>query len=215
MNENLPTESKYQTFKRYYRNLEPLVFKSQNRVYTAAIFSFFAISLFGWFAIRPTIKTILTLRREISDKTEINRQMESKIADLISAQSVYQSIENQLFLLDEAMPKNPEAVETVLQMRNLVGTSDATIASLMVGNSIPLEVNSKSIISKNGDELVFNSNLLGSYIALEEIMSKVNNMRRIVNIEQLSIEKSEEDSNLTDLNNLLQMNIQLRSFFNP
>src|SRR4030042_3240810 len=124
MNENLPTQNKFSRFRRYYTAIEPILDKPRTRIYTAVIFSFLAISLFGWYAIKPTVQTIITLRKEIAEKTILNQQMEEKIASLIEAQNQYQAIHPQLSLLKEAIPSNPEAIELVIQTKNLVQTTE-------------------------------------------------------------------------------------------
>ena len=72
-------KKEYDRYKRYYLSMEPVLTKPVNQAYTAIIFSFLAVSLFGWYAIRPTVQTIVTLKREIADKTVLNKQMEDKI----------------------------------------------------------------------------------------------------------------------------------------
>src|SRR3989338_2007521 len=109
-------------YKRYYQSIEQVANKPQARAYTTAIFSFLAVSLFGWYAIRPTLQTILYLRREIIDKTDISKKMEEKISNLIGAQATYQSVENQLPLLHAALPTNPQAVSLVQQIKKLADT---------------------------------------------------------------------------------------------
>ncbi len=58
-------KSELQRFRRYYQRLGPFLTKQKNSQSTAAIFSLLAVSLFGWYAVRPTVPTILSLRREI------------------------------------------------------------------------------------------------------------------------------------------------------
>jgi len=89
-------KQEYQRYKKYYLNLVPLLQQPVSRAYTTIIFSFLAISLFGWYAIRPTMQTIFELKREIADKTDLNQKMEEKISALIEAQAVYQDIETKI-----------------------------------------------------------------------------------------------------------------------
>ena len=83
-------KTEIQRYRKYYHSLEPVLAKPRSKAYTTIVFSFLAVSLFGWYAIMPTIQTILFLQREIKDKTQLSTQMEDKIAALIEAQSYYQ-----------------------------------------------------------------------------------------------------------------------------
>jgi len=84
--------------------------KPKMRASTTAVFSFLAISLFTWYAIRPTAQTIIFLRREISDKTALNEQMENKITALIESQDTYEKIKERLPIVQQALPPNPDGV---------------------------------------------------------------------------------------------------------
>src|SRR5689334_1508190 len=83
-------------FKRFYQQLTPTLKKPKAQASTGAVFSFLAIALFALYAIRPTAQTIIYLRREIADKTVVNKQMEDKITALIEAQNTYESIQDRL-----------------------------------------------------------------------------------------------------------------------
>src|SRR3972149_7715954 len=106
-------------YRRYYQSIENITKRPNTHFYTTTIFSFLAVSLFGWYAIRPTIQTILFLQREIRDKTELNKKMEDKIAALIEAQAYYQEVEPLLPVLDESLPSQPDAIPLIMQLRNL------------------------------------------------------------------------------------------------
>src|SRR5437762_11759734 len=97
-------KTEYEKYRRYYQSLTPNLDKPENRAYTAIIFSFLVVSLFGWYAIRPTMQTIFTLKREIADNTEINIQMENKISALIEAQAGYQEVEPKIPIVNQALP---------------------------------------------------------------------------------------------------------------
>ena len=124
-------------FHRYYQRLQPIMKKPKARATTTAVFSFLAISLFVLYAIRPTAQTIIFLRREISDKTALNQKMEDKITALIEAQTNYESIQDKVPLVDEALPQNPDAIILARQLRNLANISGASISAMNM-SSLPI-----------------------------------------------------------------------------
>jgi Tfp pilus assembly protein PilO len=221
MNENLPTQNRFARFRRYYTALEPILEKPRTRVYTAVIFSFLAISLFGWYAIKPTVQTIITLRKEIADKTVLNQQMEQKITSLIEAQNVYQEIQPQLPLLQEAIPTDPEAIELVLQVRNLVQTTEATMSSGGFGN-VPLvssdESDGKKTTSAALDTREYNVNtsLVGGFPSLETLLNGFMTMRRITTIQSITIVPSTDSTIAHPLaTKILNLSLVLKSYFKP
>jgi hypothetical protein len=218
----LPTNNKFTRFNRYYRSIGPVLEKPKNRVYTAIIFSFLAISLFGWYAIRPTIQTILYLRREIADKTEINAKMEAKIASLIEAQSSYQDIQDRLPLINEAIPQTPEAVDLALQLRNVVGTTEATYSSIVVSSAPFTSEKPKETTKKSNTENAFDLTVVseGDYINLEMIINELATMRRLVDLKSIDISSGSEyfsspESTESAIANYLKMSSYLTSFYNP
>ena len=112
-------KNELQKYHKYYKALEPKLNKPTSKAYTTIVFSFLVVSLFGWYAIRPTIQTIIYLQREIRDKTELSKKMEDKISALIEAQAYYQEIEPLLPVIDQALPSKPDAIPVLIQLRNL------------------------------------------------------------------------------------------------
>lgn len=188
-------KTELQRYRRYYQSLEPLFRISKNQNYTAIIFSFLAISLFGWYAIRPTIQTILTLKKEITDKTDISKKMEDKISALIEAQAAYSEVEPFLPVIEQALPSQPDALPLVLQFRNLANLTGVSIFSIQVP-SVPLlgQVASASalrakIAGQNTKQQVFDISLsvTGDYASLSTFLTGLIEIRRIVSIESTSI----------------------------
>ena len=124
-------------FHRFYQQITPVLKKPKAQASTAAVFSFLAISLFAWYAVRPTAQTIIYLQREIADKTALNKQMEDKITALIEAQATFETIQDKLPLLEQALPRNPDAVLLARQVYHIAAVSQASISAIVVP-SLPL-----------------------------------------------------------------------------
>lgn len=216
MTEQTPQPAKIK-FRKYFTALEPFIDKPKNRVYTAAVFSFLAISLFGWYAIRPTVKTILFLQKEIAEKTEINKKMENKIADLIEAQIKYQEIQNDLVQIEEAIPKSPESIDLALQLRNLVATTNASISAYSLGSELPLvntpdQIKKPAINKDNHNNVPVSLTVNGEYPTLEETLNKFNQLKRIVTVNSVSLAPSKKSTSLLG-ENLLQLVMQIQSYY--
>lgn len=182
-------------YKRYYQSIEQVASKPQARAYTTAIFSFLAVSLFGWYAIRPTLQTILFLQREIDDNKKINQQMEEKIGKLIEAHATYQSIKADLPYISQALPPDPELLSALGQIRNVAQLRGASISAI-TSSAAPLLSNEqtapnkltspKDISNLKVKNVQLSVVLVGTYDILEGIIEDILSMRRIITIDTLN-----------------------------
>lgn len=222
---NTPSQESLKGFKRYYKPLEPLIKKPQNRVYTATILSFLVISLFLWYAVKPTMQTIITLRREIKDNREISKQMEEKISALVQAQAAYQSISQELYILSEAVPRDPDPVNALISIRNLAEKTGITVTSLQVPE-VMLEGTTASqsatpgTASLPGDPqpVPFTMSLEGTYETMASFLSELVSMRRIMTIKKISIEPTAGTSVNEDASILepqLRIILDLQTYYLP
>lgn len=182
-------KKEYERYKRYYQSIEPEIQKPANRAYTAIIFSFLVISLFGWYAIRPTMQTIFTLKREIVDKTDIDKKMEDKISALIEAQAAYQDIEPDLPLIGQALPNTSDAVRAAAQIQNLAADSHVLIDTISI-SSVPLSAESKPGIQQKTTTAKLSNfpvslSVTGAYTDITAFIRGLLNLRRIVQIDSL------------------------------
>ncbi len=183
-------------YRRYYQTLEHVAGKSKTNVYATAIFSFLVVSLFGWYAIRPTLQTILFLRRQIADDQVVNQKMEDKITTMIQAQSNYQTIQKDLPLLTEALPDDPDAIRVVASLRNLSQITQASISALSV-SQVPLTPQAPSAtasaitssIPKKAKiaDIPVSLSLSGSFSSVATFLDGVLSMRRILTVESINI----------------------------
>lgn len=205
------------TYNRYYRQIQEAATKPRTRAYTMIVFSLLAISLLGWYAIRPTVQTILYIRKEIEDKTLVNNKMDEKIASLIQAQTDYNSLFSRLPVLVEALPKNPEALAFATQLRNIAHESGVTLSTLRFTN-VPLSSDeifaSSSANSPTINSIAISGTLLGPYENLRFFLTGLNNLRRIASVSLLKIDPLGSGSlGATGSGNLLQLTLQLNGYY--
>ncbi len=201
-------------FHRYYQKLSPVLKKPKMRATTTAVFSFLAISLFAWYAIRPTAQTIIFLRREIADKTVLNEQMENKISTLIEVQATYETIKDRLPVIEQALPYNPDAVILARQLRNLAVINGASISAIQIP-SLPVlgqeaTPGAKLTPSKQLEQFPLSVVLSGSYTSIKGFMDGLLTLRRITGIDTISIKPALRQGLPGDA---LQLSIRLQSYY--
>lgn len=195
---NSDNKSGFERYKRYYQNIGSSVSQPKTQAYTTAIFSFLAVSLFGWYAIRPTVETILFLQREIADNTVVNRQMEDKISKLIDVQTTIQQNQNNLPLLSEALPQDPAAVVVASALKNLAGNAGASVSAINLSNvplvsgaATPSAQTAKSPLAILPNpkimDIPITLNVSGTFSSLQNFLNSIVNLRRIITINAIDI----------------------------
>jgi Tfp pilus assembly protein PilO len=171
------------------------------RAYVEIFLTLTAISLFGIFAIRPTIITIGKLLQEIKAKEETLKTMNDKISNLNIAKDLYIRESEKIKLVEEAIPRHPEPDLLALQIEELAKADNAFI------NSLTIE--STKIVGEPSPEddqtLTLTLNLSGSYSNLIKFANDVESLRRPIKYDGLTISStSTKDSNVLNLilNNL-------------
>ena len=115
-----------QTRRDYQQTLLSYLAREEVQAYTMAILSFFALAFFSVFAIRPTLVSFFTIQKQIEDATRVENKLDSKINSLLKAQENYQLYQNQLVLLDHAIPQDPQFPELVKKIEGIVNENEAT-----------------------------------------------------------------------------------------
>lgn len=209
-------------FGKYARAIEEVAKQPKTAIYSTTIFSFLAISLFGWYAIRPTLQTILYLRREIKDKTEINKKMDQKITSLIEAQAAYQKISNDIPTLYQAIPATTNVIELVSSLKNIASDSGVQIASVQIPE-VPLYTAEASLPGalsqqKTNTEkklLEFNLSLSvnGQYPQIKTFLEKSQGYRRLMTVDTLAMTPQKEGLSASSSSSIIRLVLKLKSYY--
>lgn len=211
-----PESRPFTGYNQYYRTFTKTVEEPKSRLYSGAIFSFLAISLFGLYAILPTVRTILFLRREIVDKTQVNKQMEDKISALIEAQAQYEAAGSDITLVDNAIPANPKPVELALTLRNLAKTTSASMSALQIASVPLLGQEATAAAQKQPPKLssfpiALTTN--GPFTSLKSYLDGLVSLQRIITIEAVRIAPATETTGSPTGGVMLQLVLQLKAYY--
>lgn len=215
-------KEEYKRYKRYYQSLEPAFQKPATRAYTAIIFSFLVVSLFSWYAIRPTMQTIFTLRREIVDKTDLNKKMEDKISALIEAQAAYQEIEPNLPVIDQALPGTTDPVRAAKDLSALASDSRVTMTTIAL-SSLPLtsDTGPGGAQATGSDKLAnfpISLSVTGAYPDIKSFIQGIVNVRRIMQITSMIFSPLQStevaaSGSATPTGTQIQLDLKLKLFY--
>lgn len=211
----LPIANQY---KKFASTITPFMESPKTKNYSTVIFFFLVLSVFGWYAIRPTIQTILYLQREIKDKTEVDKKMDEKIYALIEANTAYENNQQLFPVLNEAIPTSPDALDIARQMNVLAQEKGVLLSRLQMGD-IPL-ASSSAILRKKSDkpysEIQITCQLEGPYASIISYLKELVAIRRIITIQSMTfapLKRTEYTSTESAKIASIQVNIQLKAYY--
>ncbi len=197
-------KTEYHRYQHYFVDIRRLYQKREVVVYTGLTLTLLTIAFFGVFALKPTIVTIASLVKEQQSKKQIDRELQTKINALASAQANYTLMENSLPLVDDALPAEPSLSQIVYQLEILVQQEGLTITSLafepvtLVGEPKEQRVAKKV---PGPSTLSFSFSLTGNFENLTRLVSSLEQLRRIVTIDSLTFtQRTSEEGQVMSLN---------------
>lgn len=169
--------------------------RSDIRMFIEMLLTSAAVFMFSVFAIRPTLVTIGGLTTEISGKRETISTMDTKIANLITAQDLFTQNSGKIALLDTAIPAEPTIGSYVRQIEVISTAHSVAIFNMSTGN-IPIDVISGGASGEAEQKISFNVTFNGTYSNLLATLKDLENLRRpvLVLTSALSIDESSTNS---------------------
>lgn len=185
----------YVQYRRYFFDILSLYKRRQDiRAFMEILLSIGTIILFIAFAVRPTVITISQLLTELKNKEDTIAQMDTKIRNLQTAQTLLSQNINQLILLDTAIPTSPTPEVELRQFEGLAKKNGATILSLSSGEVV---VAGTSVEQKPGPgqkpmptgakSFTISGTFTGDYASLFGLLSDIENLRRPVLMDSVSL----------------------------
>ncbi len=181
--QNLQNTHRWQ---RYYTMLDPLVRKPKVQAYSFLVLSLFTSAFFLFFAVRPTINTIINLRKQIEDSTNVNSKLTEKINALAQIQAQYEVIKPDLPLLAQAMPERADVVGLVQQIEKITTDNQAALTAMQFSEAnLVGEGTGKD--TQNSIPVTFQVSAGGDYSRLLALLNSISKLPRLVSVDSLNI----------------------------
>lgn len=160
--------------------------KQKATAYLYVIFSLFALSFFGIFAIGPTFTTISDLNKKYNEEKSALKELQAKNAALKSLSAQYIEIQPDLQLIENAIPQSPKVAELTRQLENLSIKNNLIVKKLDTGlmELYPAKNPSKPIFS-----FTFTVGVEGPEQGINGFIADLINIGRIIGIEKLQTGK--------------------------
>lgn len=190
-------------YSRYYTFIKPILRNKVVRTYYSLTFSLIAIMIFSIFAIRPTISTILVLRKTISDQRLLTDQLVQKEKNLSLGDDNLNKIDqNTKIKLENLLPRKTDLTALTDSLTALARQNQASISGLQVQPVVLTgETQNKTPQLKT---IEFTVNLIGSYQNLLQLLQNLKQSSRLISVNGV---------NLTKAGDNLIMSINAKAYF--
>lgn len=189
-------------YRRYFVDIGQFYRQKKVRVYTEIVLSILTTAFFLFFAIKPTLVTITGLIKEIKDKKIVTQKLEEKINALKIAQQEYLSVQPELYLVDEALPKDSQISLLVKQIEFLSARAGVILEGVQY-SSVNLKDRGSS---SKPEEVEFKIVVGGDYQSLNRFLLSLNKLRRIIQLEGFAFKAKK-------LGEGLALSLTAKSFF--
>ena len=129
--------------------ISPVLQSKKGGAYSMVILSFLTMAFFGFFALRPTLRIIARLQREITDSRVVDDRLTRKIEALAQAQSDYELIKGAVPALNRALPTNPDIATVVSTVESIAQASQASISAFTISE---VSLSTSSAVVQKTDE---------------------------------------------------------------
>lgn len=182
-------------YSRYFTYIKPLTKLPIVKNYGSTIFSLLIITILVYFAIKPTVETILILQKKIADADAVLQQVTQKADNLSQGKKNYDNLDpNIKDKISVAIPDSINLKPLLQTFEQAARNHEASVSALQIQ---PLTLNTKTT-NKSGTltEVKFTFNAEGSYNNLTALLQDLRVSKRLISIDSLSLSKTSEGKTL-------------------
>ncbi len=184
-------KSQSNLYSRYFTYIKPIGRLPIIKNYGSTILTLLTMSILIFFAIKPTIETILVLQKKLADENEVLQKVTQKANNLSLGKKNYDNLDQNI------KEKISAAITDTISLKSLVQALEQTAkvheASVSALQIQPLVINTK-IESQTGvlSEISFTFNIEGAYKNLIAILQDLRSSSRLISVDSLSLSKSND-----------------------
>jgi len=186
----LDWRTEYSRYQKYFVKFGSFYQRKKARTYTGVVFSIFTVIFFLYFAIKPTLVTITGLFKEIQDQRQVAEKLQDKINSLNQAQMEYSLIENDLYLVDQALPTDPQVSSLVKEIEALARQSGVSLEGFRVDKT---QLKGESSLGTTS-QINLNINVNGEYKNLKDFLNSLSSLRRVILVKSFSFKSAKTES---------------------
>jgi len=169
------------------------VFQKKSGDYIFIIFFLLIFSIFITFAIKPSLTTAFSLKKEEIDLTKIDKVYEEKISSITLVQTQIEENRDNLPLLNQSISEQPEINKIIEDIKKIADKNSITIDKASI-----VDINlSKSYKGKQDIELKMEAT--SNFENLKLFVTDLFSQRRLKLIDNIEISRDKESTNSGNL----------------
>jgi len=187
--------NKSSLYSRYFTYIKPIGKLPIVKNYGPTIFTLLTISLLIFFALKPTVETILVLQKKLANQKEVLQKVNQKANDLALGKRNFDNLDPGI--KEKISAAVPDKVNLKSLIESLEETARAYEASVSAMQIQPFVIE-ETIENKMGSlaEVSFTFNVEGGYENLTALLQDLKGSSRLISVENLSLSKTAETENL-------------------
>lgn len=182
-------------YSRYFSYIKPFIKLPIVRNYGPTIFTLFVTAILIFFAIKPTVETILVLQKKLAQSEEVLQKVTEKANNLSLGKKNYDDLDQAIKeKIAAAIPDTISLKSAIQTLEQIASINDASISALQIQ---PLVVSTKDDNQVGSlTEISFIFNTEGNYLNLIALLQDLNLSSRLISIDSLSLSKASEGNSL-------------------
>lgn len=178
----------------YLEKVFPYLKEEKTQTFLTLAMTFAAITIFGFFAITPTLSTIAQLQKQLEDAKSANQQLQTKITNLGILNNKYAQLGDDITLLSNALPDTPQAPRLLAQVNALAIENTVHIITMTTD---PFTITILQTNKQKISPIIFSLLATGKKENILAFISALGNFNRIITIESLTIHLDTNNTSLT------------------
>lgn len=183
-------------YNRYFTYIKPFTKLPIIKNYGSTIFSLLTMSILIFFAIKPTVETILVLQKKLADENEVLQKVTEKANNLSLGKQNYDNLDQNIKdKITELVPDTVNLKSVVQSLELAAKNHSASISALQIQ---PLVINVANNTNQIGtiSEVSFIFNTEGRYQDLTALLKELKISNRLISIDNLSLSRSSDGTSL-------------------
>jgi Tfp pilus assembly protein PilO len=179
------------------------IFGKKRGDYIFIVFFLLIFSIFIIFAIKPSLTTAYSLKKEEVDLTKIDQVYEEKINSITSIQTEIEKNRDNLPLLNQSISERPEVNKIIEDVKKIADKN-----SLIIDKASIVDINF-SKTNKEKQNVKLKMEVTTSFENLRQFMTEILSQRRLKLIDELIVSLDTESTNSGNL----KVNLTINSFY--
>ncbi|MDP3974297.1 MAG: hypothetical protein Q8P92_05700 [Candidatus Daviesbacteria bacterium] len=194
-------------YSRYFTYIRPIIRIPLVKNYGSIIFTLTVIIIFIFFAIKPTVETILVLQKKLENANQVLEQLEEKSHNLALGKQNLDGLDPQIKTKISAFIPDTVSLRTIIQTLEQTSLSqNASVSALQIQPLMIQPKNSEALGEMT--EISFTFNTEGGYLNLSSILQQIlRSSNRLFPINSVNVRK------IDDASSTLLMSVVGKSYY--